>query len=276
MSLSTGLIATALLALVACGPGDSDGDGLDDDLEESFGTDPDLADTDGDGLTDLEEYEGGTSGTAWDSDGDGYGDYDEVQEGTDPTDPESRIYQGGWPYNPDKGEMLDPGWEEDPKLGGTMPRLIVEDQFGDKVDLYDFAKQGVDVVLDISTEWCAPCQRIAAWLDDGDHSDLVEYAWWDDSYAGIPDLVNSEKIYWITLLVQNQDHEAADASTVQNWYSNWPHPLIPVLLDEGQAVYEWVMPTGYPTINILGEDMTFQTYTNRGADQAFAYLAEMD
>ncbi len=43
---------------------DSDGDGLSDDLENSLGTNPELADTDGDGYDDAEEYALGTDPTS--------------------------------------------------------------------------------------------------------------------------------------------------------------------------------------------------------------------
>ena len=62
-------------------------------------------------MMDAEEAELGTDMESFDTDGDGYGDGDEVQEGSDPTDPDSLIYTGGWPYNPDKASITDPGWD---------------------------------------------------------------------------------------------------------------------------------------------------------------------
>jgi len=58
---------------------DADGDGLNHDLELSYGTSAILADTDGDGLTDSQEIQlYGTSPTLADSDGDGLTDGQEV------------------------------------------------------------------------------------------------------------------------------------------------------------------------------------------------------
>ena len=58
---------------------DADGDGLNHDMELSYGTSPILADTDGDGLTDSQEIQlYGTSPTLADSDGDGLTDGEEV------------------------------------------------------------------------------------------------------------------------------------------------------------------------------------------------------
>lgn len=64
---------------------DSDGDGLADGDEPTYGTDPNNPDTDGDGLSDGEEVMLGTDPTVRDSDGDGVPDGDEVFLGTDPT-----------------------------------------------------------------------------------------------------------------------------------------------------------------------------------------------
>lgn len=80
-------------------PGDTDGDGLTDDVEEQFGTDPLDPDTDGDGLNDYEEVYAGEDGYITDplnsdTDGDGLSDHEEVAEGedgyrTDPTKPDT-------------------------------------------------------------------------------------------------------------------------------------------------------------------------------------------
>ena len=63
---------------------DTDGDGLSDEDEISFGSDPSNPDSDGDGLGDAEEFEAGTDPNNPDSDGDGLNDFNEVQQGTDP------------------------------------------------------------------------------------------------------------------------------------------------------------------------------------------------
>ena len=82
-----GMSAAALPSAVVGGPGqtDSDGDGLTDQFEALFGTDPNRADTDGDGLSDTAEtatYH--TDPLRADTDGDGIADAAEVAAGTDP------------------------------------------------------------------------------------------------------------------------------------------------------------------------------------------------
>jgi len=65
---------------------DHDGDGISDDAERDFGTDPQEADSDGDGLSDPDELEVfGTDPADSDSDDDALTDGTEVSDGTDPT-----------------------------------------------------------------------------------------------------------------------------------------------------------------------------------------------
>src|SRR5262249_42215765 len=108
--------ASALLRVSVVLSGDSDGDGIPDDVELANGLDPnnpldalqdfdhdgltnfqeiqlgtDLrrADTDGDGLSDGREVALGTDPLVFDTDGDGIGDGLEVATGSNPLDPNS-------------------------------------------------------------------------------------------------------------------------------------------------------------------------------------------
>jgi hypothetical protein len=99
--------------------GDPDGDGLNNLAEQEAGTSPWLADTDGDGLTDLEEVD--TDPSQADTDGDGLNDYDELNTySTDPNDPDMdgdglldgfEIVYGFDPFSTDESQ-------EDPDLDG--------------------------------------------------------------------------------------------------------------------------------------------------------------
>lgn len=84
------LLATALAGCSAQSR-DPDGDGLSNEMEERFGTDPDKADTDGDGLSDKEEAVDyrhlGADPLQADTDGDGLDDHAEIiRYGTDVSD----------------------------------------------------------------------------------------------------------------------------------------------------------------------------------------------
>lgn len=116
------------------------------------------ADTDGDRLEDGVEIELGTDPLLPDTDGDTYEDGDEVTEGTDPLDPASVIYTGGWPYYACKGDIR-VGSDLEPDVGQRFPRLAIEDQFDERVDLYDddYNEEGPDVFLLLCVAWGPYC-----------------------------------------------------------------------------------------------------------------------
>ena len=214
-----------------------------------------------------------------DSDGDGYTDLDEVDAGTDPNDASSVIYVGGWPYNANKDQIDDPGWDSEPSIGATLPHFIGIDQFGEQVDFYDFAGQGVPIALDLSTVWCSPCNAVAEWLDGQTELPLQDdepYIWWDDDYSVVRDMVDNQEVIWITVLYEDNDGENATVTDAEEWYAAYPHELIPVIADEDKLFHSWIKPTGIPNVNILDEDMKLLTHSTRGLEDAFILLVEMN
>jgi len=86
--------ASGFLRLQVVLSGDSDGDGIPDDVEVSLGLDPNdpvdaLLDPDGDGLTNGDEVSRGTDPNDPDTDGDGFSDGLEIATGSNPLDPGS-------------------------------------------------------------------------------------------------------------------------------------------------------------------------------------------
>ena len=227
MHMRISLILVPLVLGACAGMRDSDEDGLSDKEEAELGTDPEVADTDGDGLDDFRESQLGTDGTEWDSDGDGYGDFDEDQAGSDPTDAEDVIYAGGWPYNADKDGIDGVALSERIRVNDVGGRFIGFDQFGEEVDLYDFAGGGVPIILDTSAVDCGPCQGMAMWLaDDLDGSQLG----FPDSFDIIPEAVESGDLYWVTVMYKSyQTGEPGGERQVENWVEDFPHDRIPVL-----------------------------------------------
>lgn len=255
---------------------DSDGDGLTDTEEADLGTDPSMSDSDGDTLNDGDEVELGTDPAATDSDGDGYEDADEVTEGSDPTDAESMIYIGGWPYNPNKDSIEDPGWDGEPESGSTLPHFEMVDQFGEMVDIYDFAQPGKYVILDISARWCSYCQEMAKWMEGKSNWYGRNYGS-EEWYTDVADAVDNGDVYWVTVLVENNNGGKPDVSTVESWYEDYPDPQIPVLADEDQELLSYLSGDiiGYPTLYLLDENMQFIVYKPRNYMSVFEEIAEM-
>ena len=272
MSLIRVLGASALvigaLGLVGC---DSDGDGLSNSKEKKFGTDPAVADSDGDGIDDGAEVEQDLDPANPDSDGDGYSDGAELAAGTSPLDASSVIYEGGWPFNPNKDAIDDPGLSGGASVGDIVPRFISKDQFRDDVDLYDFAFQGKPILIDVSAQWCGPCNNMADWMDKGPMWQGNGYGFLAN-YNNVRKAVNDEEVIWITYISQDNSFGDARARTVEEWYTAYPHEKIPVLVDHGQDFAAWMELNGFPTTIWVNEDMTIE---HIDTDDVYAALEEL-
>jgi thiol-disulfide isomerase/thioredoxin len=243
-----GLLAVALLA------------GCQGGSEPSGPSEPagDPVDSDGDGLTDQQEQALGLDPSSPDTDGDRYLDADELAEGTDPTDPSSVIYQGGWPYYAGKDALTGgdlPGSQGPEVLvaaavGERFARLVMIDQFGDEVDLFDFYNADKPVVIDISAQWCAPCQELATWLE-GEPIPTLQALW-----PKGPETVEQGSVYWVTVLGENADHLPAGPETSAQWHEVYPHPAIPVLADGDYVAADYALLRGWPTLVLLEPDLT--------------------
>ena len=243
------LLFLSSLILTACFNKDTDGDGLTDAEEEDFGSDPESTDSDGDGLTDAEEFELNSDPNSDDSDGDGYLDIWEVNEGTDPTDEDSKIYAGNWPYNPDKDSYGAPTSAADASTadGSQLLRMQLMDQWGDMVDLYDFAGQGKYVAVDISAIWCPPCNDIARAIANGNAN-----AGWGKG----PELVHNGDVYWMTILGENNSGRIPTLENLEDWYSDYPDDKVPVFADtESNDYVDTLLDGGWPTIYVFDENL---------------------
>jgi len=246
---------------------DTDGDGIYDDAEAELGTDPTLADSDADGLSDGAEATATTDPLDPDTDGDSYLDGDEVRTRHDPLDPDDRIYTGYWPYNADKDALGDTGWTTAPSDGTRLPRFAWTDQFGDPVDDFDFAAEGVPTVVMLAAAWCAPCEDLAA-LVAGEPSALD-----GQGYDALPGLVQSGSLRWITVLDANADGRTPTESDLAAWAAAWPSSEVPVLGDPERALAGWLVPTSYPAVVGLTPDLRVTRYSARDAARALTWAA---
>lgn len=236
---------------------DTDGDGVTDADEATLGTDPNNADSDGDGLSDGDEVAQGTNPAAQDTDGDTYWDSWELAEGTDPNNADSRIYQGYWPYNPNK-DALGVSESSRARPGELTPRFQTVDQFGDVVDIYDFAGQGKYIIVDLSGAWCYWCHEVAKMLE----SRPSAFSGYESSYPwieGLPPAIEAGDIYFLTYIDANSSGGLPDESTIASWYNQHPNEHVPVLLDDTRETKSWMAPSGYPTMILVGPDMIVDT-----------------
>jgi len=228
----------AALLLAGCPPTDSTNEPTCDDG----------VDADEDGLSECDEEALGTDDGMADSDEDGYPDGDEVVAGTDPADEDDVIYQGGWPFNADKDSIDDPGFGSPAAEGTGLPRYVAMDQFGDEVDLFDFMGHGKPIIIDVSAEWCGPCHQMADWLDG--QSELFA------EYNNVREGVASGDIYWITLVVQDQNGQPADKATIDRWFERHPTERVPVLIDD-RSMNDHVQASSIPSLSLVDRDGVF-------------------
>ena len=236
-----------VVGLVGC---DADKDGLSGGEERAAGTDPALADSDGDGLEDGAELnEHGTNPVVADSDGDGVDDGAEVSAGFDPLDDQERPYLGGWPTQSDAAKDALQAEEPGNRLivDALIPRFQFDDQFGDPVDLYDFANSGKRVVIDLSSVECAPCQELGAYMSG---EEVAGWAWAEP----FRDEVNAGTIHWLTVLVPD-GAGAPSYITAGRWADAYPNDNITVLADTNEELWDWSGAFEIPYMFMLDDNL---------------------
>ena len=255
----TTVLTLAILAGCETEVPDTDGDGLNDDEEADLGTDPDNVDSDGDTIEDGDEIDADLDPLSVDTDGDAYQDNWEQTEGTDPTDANSVIYEGGWPYNPLKADYEDRTWDDAGyEEGDPLAWFSWADRFGDEVDIYDFADQGKPVMIDIAAMWCGPCQGISKWL-----AGMSDPYGWEDQAPHVREAVENGDVYWVTLLGDDMNpYETGDVEPdeLEDWTNAFPDEHVLVLSDatieDGHGAAETYLLAGaWPTTILYDEKL---------------------
>lgn len=129
--------------------------------------------------------------------------------------------------------------------GQTIPDFLLTDQHGDKVSAWQF--YGSVIALDISTLWCAPCQKLA----DDVHTVQADY--------------EDQGFIYITLLSQDLSGKVPDVAELNSWVDDHGITNAPVLSDDG-GFSSQITPQGiFPQVVIVGRDMAV---TNAGVNPA--------
>ena len=116
-----------------------------------------------------------------------------------------------------------------------LPDARLMDQHGEELSLWQF--YGDILVLDISTQWCGPCQALA----EGVQATADDYR--DDG------------VEYITLLVEDLDGNATDADDLNAW-GDYYGISEPIVSDTANIAPSMLPDSGYPGVFIIGRDMT--------------------
>ena len=239
-----------------------------------------------------------------DTDKDGYANKDELHAGTNSKDSSSIIYEGGWPYNSEKDSLSTAGFGANcpgditcecnqnsdcynqncqpyprgsycsSKMGTKLPRFKMMDQFGEMVDIYDFSGQGKYILLELSASWCSPCNQLSAWMTYGD-PEVTYQTWWKSSYLQFKPWIESGEITFINVQYEDEYRDNGSLTSVQDWYSRYPHDTVPVLADSEKSLHTWIKPTGIPTVILLNDEMEIVQPSSRGLNAAFDKLIQI-
>ena len=161
-----------------------------------------------------------------------------------------------------------------PKNGDIFPNFVGLDQYNQEVSLYDFSFQNKYVLIELATSWCNACKTLAEWISN-DNMNITSKRWWKDDYYKIKQLIKNDKIYYITILYENNERKSPDYVTSKEWFMKYPDKHIPILVDRYKNLHKWVKPTGIPTAILLNDKMEIVNFATRGINSSFDELLKI-
>lgn len=138
--------------------------------------------------------------------------------------------ENAWPTSAPPEDLEGEGWQE----GQVAPDARMVDQNGQEVSLWQF--YGSVVVIDVSTMWCSPCQKLAAEIC------AVRTDYLDQGFE------------YLTVLSQNKIGEQPSDEDLDTWTSDYDI-CAPVLRDDADLERELVPDGAFPSLTVLDRDM---------------------
>ena len=152
--------------------------------------------------------------------------------------------ENGWSLTGPPEGTVGTGFNE----GDVVPDFRLKDQFGDQVSLWQF--YGDVILLDVSTVWCAPCQKLA--------EDTAE------TYEDYKD----EGFTYLTVLQEDVDGQDLDLEEVNEWVDNYKI-ISPVLDDDTKEGTGAAITQGqYPAVIVINRRLKVVERVNPPEDSA--------
>ena len=119
-------------------------------------------------------------------------------------------------------------------FGETPPDMCMLDQFGNEVSLWQF--YGQLILLDVSAEWCAPCQELAS---------EVDHTWLD---------YDDQDFMYLTILTEDDNSAIPNQEVLENWATDFG--ITAPVLSDSENYRTQLVPTGaYPRLMLIDRTM---------------------
>ena len=125
--------------------------------------------------------------------------------------------------------------EEGLGQGQVALNLEMKDQNGDRVDLWQF--YGMVILVDISSEWCAPCQELAL---------EVEQTYQDYQEQGF---------MYLSILAEDNSSEIPDQAVLRKWAEDHNIESVPVAATITDMRPVLVPDYSYPRLMLIDRNM---------------------
>ena len=119
-------------------------------------------------------------------------------------------------------------------VGQVAPDFVMTDQNGQQVHLWQF--YGSVIIIDVSTMWCAPCQKLA------------------DEICSVQNDYGPQGFAYLTVLPQNTVGEIPSQDDLMEWTTD--HGVCAPVLADDVGLGDVLVPDGaFPSLTVINRDM---------------------